>query len=71
MFGHLATEEQTTIVTVTDMPPVCGLFPLTPPPMTDRRQDMTSPALPLWLLHSVTAKVHLEMQAWYVIRDLF
>lgn len=56
----------TTTVTVTGMPPVCGLSPLILPPTTDRRPDMTNPAPLLSPPRSVTAKAPWEMPGWYV-----
>ena len=64
--GPQGMEAPTTIVTVTDMPPVCGLSPLILPPTTDRRPDMTNPAPLLSPPRSVTAKALWEMPGWYV-----
>lgn len=57
-FGLPEMEEQTMIVIVMAMLPVCGPSRLTLPPMTDRQQDMMSHALQLWLQLSAMARAH-------------
>ena len=57
---------QMTTVIVMAMQLVCGPFPLTLLPMTDKRLVTTSPAHPLWPPLLATARVDTRMLAWYV-----